>query len=161
MLQAPPLVLQERASLNSQREAEAQAEAAAVSQQRAAARLKLRDRTGMPSPIEQFNADHDLASVLLEYGWQARGGPWYASPFSKSKGASVRVFDQRAVSFTGSDVGQLGKRSEEGWTTYDAWDVFVACEHGGNERAALKDYCARSGYNQSQFSVMMQKWMLS
>jgi len=56
ILSAPPLALQERASLNAQREAEAQAEAAAVSQQRAAERLKQQERTGMVSPIEQFNA---------------------------------------------------------------------------------------------------------
>jgi len=158
MLKAPPLALQERASLNAQREAEAQAEAAAVSQRRAAERLKLRERTGMPTPIEQFNADHDLSSVLLEYGWLTRGGPWYASPLSVSKGASVRVFDQRAVSFTSSDDGQVGKRTAKGHVTYDAWDVFVACEHAGNERAALQDYCERSGYNQLRLKSVIKTW---
>ena len=158
ILQAPPPVLQERASLNAQREAEAQAEAAAVSQQRAAERQKLREHTGMPSPIEQFNADHDLASVLLEYGWLARGGPWYASPFSESKGASVQVFDQRAVSFTSSDDGRVGKVTPNGWVTYDAWDVFVACEHAGNASAALNDYCDRSGYNQLRLKSLIKKW---
>ena len=158
MLQAPPLALQERASLNAQREAKAQAEAAAVSQRRAAERLKLRERTGMPTPIEQFNADHDLTFVLLEYGWLTRGGPWYASPFSVSKGASVRVFDQRAVSFTSSDDGQVGKRTPKGHITYDAWDVFVACEHAGNERAALKEYCERSGYNQLRLKSLIKTW---
>ncbi|WP_334065938.1 hypothetical protein [Nereida ignava] len=159
MLQAPPLALQERASLNAKQEAEAQSEAAAVSQRRAAERLKLREHTGMPSPIEQFNVDHDLTSVLLEYGWLARGGPWFASPFSQSKGASVRVFDQRAVSFTSSDNGRVGKLTPNGWVTYDAWDVFVACEHAGNKRAALKDYCERSGYNAARFSSVIEKWM--
>lgn len=158
ILQTPPLALQERASLHAQRDAEAQAEAATVSQQREAERLKLRERTGMPSPIEQFNADHDLASVLLEYGWLARGGPWYASPFSKSKGASVRVFDQRSVSFTSSDDGRVGKVTPNGWVTYDAWDVFVACEHAGNERTALNDYCDRSGYNQLRLKSLIKKW---
>ena len=158
MLQTPPLVLQERSSLSAQREAEAQAEAAALSQQRAAERQKLRERTGMPSPIEQFNADHDLAAVLLEYGWLARGGPWFASPFSQSKGASVQVFDQRAVSFTSSDDGRVGKVTANGWVTYDAWDVFVACEHAGNQRAALKDYCERSGYDQLRLKSLIKKW---
>ena len=161
MLQAPPLVLQERASLNSQRDAEGQDEEAAVLQERAAARLKLRDRTGMPSPIEQFNADHDLASVLLEYGWLSRGGPWYASPFSQSKGASVRGFDKRVVVVTSRDVCLVGKRTAKGHVTYDAWDVFVACEHAGNERVALKNYCERSGYNAARFSSVIEKWMRS
>ena len=158
MLQAPPLALQERASLNAKQEAEAQSEAAAVSQRRAAERLKLREHTGMPSPIKQFNVDHDLTSVLLEYGWLARGGPWFASPFSQSKGASVRVFDQRAVSFTSSDDGRVGKVTANGWVTYDAWDVFVACEHAGNQRAALNDYCERSGYNQLRLKSLIKKW---
>ena len=158
MLPAPPMAIQERASLNAKKEAEAQAEAAAVSHRRAAERQKLRERTGMPTPIEQFNVDHDLASVLLEYGWLSRGGPWYASPFSVSKGASVRVFDQRAVSFTSSDDGQVGKRTAKGHVTYDAWDVFVACEHAGNERAAIKDYCERSGYDQLRLKSVIKTW---
>ena len=158
ILSAPLLALQERAALNAKREAEARSEAAAVSQRRAAARQKLRERTGMPTPIEQFNADHNLTSVLLEYGWLARGGPWYASPFSQSKGASVQVFDQRAVSFTSSDEGRVGKVTPNGWVTYDAWDVFVACEHDGNERAALNDYCERSGYNQLCLKSLIKKW---
>jgi len=158
MLQTPPLALQERASLNAQIEAEAQSEAANVRQGRAAKRLKLREQTSLPTPIEQFNADHDLKSVLLKYGWLARGGRWYASAFSQSKGTSVRVFDQRAVSFTSSDDGRVGKRTERGWVTYDAWDVFVACEHAGNERAALTDYCERSGYNQLRLHALLSRW---
>ena len=157
MLQVPPLALRERASLNAQIEAEAQSEASNVQQRRAAQRLKLREQASLPTPIEQFNADHDLTSVLLKYGWLARGGPWYASAFSQSKGTSVRVFDQRAVSFTSSDDGRVGKR-KRGWVTYDAWDVFVACEHAGNERAALTDYCERSGYNQLRLHALLSRW---
>jgi len=158
MLQAPPVVLQERASLSAKREVDAQNEAATFTRQRAAERLKVRERTGMPTPIEQFNADHDLASVLLEYGWLSRGGTSYASPFSQSKGAAVHVYDQRAVSFTSSDVGNVGKETASGWVTYDAWDVFVAIEHGGNERAALNDYCERSGYNQLRLRSIVRGW---
>jgi hypothetical protein len=158
MLQAPPLALQERAMLNAQIEAKAQSEAAAVSERRAAARLKLREQPSMPTPIEQFNADHDLTSVLLEYGWLSRGGTSYASPFSKSKGPAVHVYGQRAVSFTSSDDGRVGKRTARGWVTYDAWDVFVACEHAGNERPAITDYCKRSGYNQLRLHALLSRW---
>ena len=77
------------------------------------------------------------------------------------QGASVQVFDQRAVSFTSSDIGNVGKETPNGWVTYDAWDVFVAMQHGGNEPAALKDYCKQSGYNATRFANMMQKWMRS
>lgn len=86
---------------------------------------------------------------------------WQADVLSSSKGASVRVFDQRAVSFTSSDNGRVGKVTPNGWVTYDAWDVFVACEHVGNEREALKDYCERSGYNAARFSSVVEKWMRS
>jgi hypothetical protein len=83
---------------------------------------------------------------------------WFASPFSQSKGASVRVFDQRAVSFTSSDIGNVGKETPRGWVSYDAWDVFVAMEHHGNQIFALSDYCERSGYYQRQLRSIVRKW---
>jgi len=158
MLVSPPRALKAKATQNALQEADANSEATALAHQRAAERFKMRERTGMPSPIEQFNVDHDLTSVMLQYGWLARGGPWYASPFSHSKGASVRVFDQRAVSFTSSDDGQVGKRTPKGWITYDAWDVFVAREHSGNKSAALRDYCVRSGYDQLRLKSLIKAW---
>ena len=112
----------------------------------------------MLSPIEQFNADHDLTQVLLECGWEPRGRAYYASPYSQSKGPSVYVYDQRAVSFTSSDAGQLGKETSNGWTTYDAWDVFVARVHGGSKLAALDNYCEVSGYNQVKLHTIVKKW---
>lgn len=158
-LKHPPAALNAIALQNAKREAAAKLEAAKAAREKAAQRAMHRERTGMLSPIEQFNADNDLSQVLLEYGWEPRGPMWFASPFSQSKGASVRVFDQRAVSFTSSDIGNVGKETPNGWATYDAWDVFVAMQHGGNEPAALKDYCKQSGYNATRFAIMMQKWM--
>jgi len=160
-LKHPPAKLKAIAVQNAEREAAAKLEAEKVAREKAAQRAKQRERTGMLSPIEQFNADHDLSQVLLECGWEPRGHMWFASPFSQSKGASVQVFDQRAVSFTSSDIGNVGKETPNGWVTYDAWDVFVAMQHGGNEPAALKDYCKQSGYNATRFANMMQKWMRS
>jgi len=141
-----------------ERDIEAQAIAAAVAKDRAQQRRKHRKHSVMLSPIEQFNADHDLAQVLLECGWEPRGRACYASPYSQSKGPSVYVYDQRAVSFTSSDAGQIGKETSNGWTTYDAWDVFVAIEHGGSEGAALNDYCERSGYNQLRLRSIVRGW---
>ena len=160
-LKQPPANLKAIAAQNAEREAAAKLEAEKISREKLAQRAKQRERTGMLSPIEQFNADHDLSQVLLENGWEPRGKMWFASPFSRSKGASVRVYDQRAVSFTSSDVGNVGKETPCGWVTYDAWDVFVAMQHGGNEAAALNYYCERSGYNANRFANVMQKWMRS
>jgi len=156
--EVPPAITLAAAETKRQLEA-AQAEAEETARRKAAERRQRREHSGLLSPIEQFNADHDLSQVLLENGWEPRGHMWFASPFSQSKGASVRVFDQRAVSFTSSDVGNVGKETPNGWVTYDAWDVFVAIQHGGNEPAALRDYCERSGYNATRFAIMMQKWM--
>jgi hypothetical protein len=157
-LKQPPAKLKAIALQNAECEAAAKLEAEKVAREKAAQRATLRERTGMLSPIEQFNADHDLSQVLLEYGWEPRGHMWFASPFSQSKGASVRVFDQRAVSFTSSDIGNVGKETPNGWVTYDAWDVFVAMQHGGSEPAALKDYCERSGYNQLRLHSIISGW---
>ncbi|EDZ43920.1 hypothetical protein RB2083_3435 [Rhodobacteraceae bacterium HTCC2083] len=68
------------------------------------------------------------------------------------------MYGQRAVSFTSSDDGRVGKRTARGWVTYDAWDVFVACEHAGNERPAITDYCKRSGYNQLRLHALLSRW---
>lgn len=157
-LSTPPAALVEYATRLAIQVAEAQIAAQEASKQRAAERKLRRDQTGMLSPIEQFNNDHDIEDILLQNGWIPRGPHWFASPFSKSKGTSVHVFDQRAVSFTSSDIGQIGKQTARGWTTYDAWDVFVTCDHGGNEHAALDDYCERSGYNQLRLRNIITKW---
>ena len=76
----------------------------------------------------------------------------------KSAAPSDLVNPWRAVSFTSSDAGQLGKETSNGWTTYDAWDVFVARVHGGSERAALENYCEVSGYNQVKLHTIVKKW---
>lgn len=157
-LSTPPAALIEHATRLAMQVAEAEIAAKKASAARAAERERLRDQTGMLSPIEQFNADHDLEDILIQNGWLPRGPHWFASPFSKSKGTSVHVFDQRAVSFTSSDVGQIGRQTANGWTTYDAWDVFVTFDHGGNEKAALEDYCERSGYNQVRLHNIISTW---
>jgi hypothetical protein len=157
-LSQPPQCLLDMAEQIAQRDVEAQLIAAEVAKDRAQQRRKRREHSEMLSPIEQFNADHDLTQMLLEYGWEPRGRACYASPYSQSKGPSVYVYDQRAVSFTSSDAGQLGKETSNGWTTYDAWDVFVARVHGGSKRAALDNYCEVSGYNQVKLHTIVKKW---
>lgn len=159
-LKQPPANLTDIAAQNAMLEAAAKLEAEKISREKAVQRARQRERTGMLSPIEQFNADHDLSQVLLECGWDPRGQMWFASPFSQSKGASVRVYDQRAISFTSSDVGNVGKETPRGWVTYDAWDVFVTMQHGGIEAAALNDYCERSGYNQLRLRMIVRGWEL-
>jgi hypothetical protein len=157
-LRAVPEAILAAAAETARRAEEARRVAAEVARRRAEERQKQREHTGMLSPIEQFNADHDLTALLLEHGWEPRGHDCFASPYSQSKGPSVYVYGQRAISFTSSDVGQIGRISANGWATYDPWDVFVARVYGGNEAIALIEYRERSGYDQRILQAIIGKW---
>lgn len=137
---------------------EARRVAAEEARRKALERKRLREHANMLSPIEQFNTDHDLVSLLLEHGWMPRGPNRFASPYSQSKGASVYVYDQRAVSFTSSDAGQIGRVTANGWVTYDAWDVYVARVYGGHEAIALIEYREHSGYDQRVLHSILSTW---
>ena len=155
--EVPPAITLAAKKARRQGEA-AQAIAKESALRKAAERRQRRDHNGLLSPIEQFNADHDLTALMLQHGWEPRGGNSFASPYSQSKGPSVYVFDQRAVSFTSSDIGQIGKVSANGWATYDAWDVYVACVFGGNEAVALIEYQDRTGYGNKALRAILGKW---
>lgn len=158
LLQVPEAVAA-RAAANKARRLEAERDAQKATLERAEKNRKLREASGGPSIIETFLAENDLATLMLEHGWLPRGGDWFASPFSQSKGRSVWVTDQRAVSFTSSDAGRIGKTTDNGWTTYDAWDVYVACVHGNNMKMALRAYGEQSGVNQRRFAASIENWM--
>ena len=88
-LSHPPQCLLDLAEQVARRDIAAQAIAAEVAKDRAQKRRKHREHSEMLSPIEQFNADHDLAQVLLECGWEPRGRACYASLFSKQRAISL------------------------------------------------------------------------
>jgi hypothetical protein len=76
-----------------------------------------------PSPIDAFNADNPLSSLMPAYGYKPAGGPHWISPNSKSRSVSVRIFDDLWCSFSESDsaIGRLGSCGSWG----DAFDLFV------------------------------------
>ncbi|QPI84745.1 hypothetical protein I3V23_09120 [Rhodobacterales bacterium HKCCA1288] len=156
-----PEAVAARAATNKAQRLEAEREAKKAALERAEKNRKLSEASGGPSIIETFLAENDLTTLMLEHGWLPRGGDWFASPFSQSKGRSVWVTDQRAVSFTTSDAGRIGKTTDNGWTTYDAWDVYVACVHGNNMRVALLEYRQQCGYEQRALHHMLEMWGLS
>ncbi len=158
-LQHLPEAIAARTAANKAKRLEAERVAKQAALERAEKNRKLREASGGPSVIETFLAEHDLTALMLEHGWLPRGGDWFASPFSQSKGRSVLVMDQRAVSFTSSDVERIGKTTDNGWTTYDAWDVYVACVHGNNLKMALRAYGEQSGFNQRRFAASIENWM--
>ena len=117
---------------------------------------------GVINPIEHFNAHHSLEELMLRYGWLHKFRNWYASPFSKSKGASVCVLGERAVSFTASDEERVGRSAEGKRTTYDAFDIFCAFEHDNDSRKAVRRYAQEAGLNRGKdISMFLKRWGLS
>ena len=114
-----------------------------VREEQAKKRLKERAKRlqdGTLTPIEWFNQNHSLVDLMLKHGFEPRGGNWFASPFSTSKGRSVHVFGDCAISYSGSDVGKLGIETESGRALFDAFSVFKHFECGDSRDKAL-DYC--------------------
>ena len=115
---------------------------------------------GVVNPIEHFNAHHSLEALMLRYGWLHKYRNWYASPFSKSKGASVCVLGERAVSFTTSDEGRVGRSAEGKRTTYDAFDIFCAFEHDNDSQKAVKRYAQEARLNKrDDISIFLRRWV--
>ena len=157
-IHVPPAIVV-RVSANAICRLEAENAAKEATERQTAKRRARAEITAMPSVIEAYLAEHDLTATLLKYGWERRGHDWFASPFSSSKGRSVWVSEQRAVSFTSSDAGALGMLTKNGWVTYDAWDVYTAFEHGGNAVRAVRSYAEHSSYNDRRHAAIIQNWM--
>ena len=135
-----------------------------LERQRATKRAERRSmaEAGVIDPIKHFNAHHALEELMLRYGWIHKFRNWYASPFSKSKGASVCVLGERAVSFTTSDYGRIGRSSDGKRTTYDAFDIFCAFEHDNDVSNAVRDYSRETGLNRrNDISVFLKRWGLN
>jgi len=113
------------------------------------------------SLIQHYNDHHDLHEMFLAHGWIPKGRDVYASPFSQSKGASVYVYGQRAVSFTQSDHGNIGKVTDNGYVTYDSWDVYVAMVHAGSIKDACRAYADESGFNETRAAELTKGWLNS
>ena len=117
-----------------------------VREEQAKKRLKERAKRlqdGTLTSIEWFNQNHSLVDLMLKYGFEPRGGDWYAAPFSNSKGRSVRVFGDYAISFTSSAEGKLGPDKGNrkcNYVPFDAFSVFKHFECGDSQDKAL-DYC--------------------
>jgi len=151
--------LNDRRALLTAQQFEAQKAINKAAQAKAAERKRLFDVTGVLTPVEHFNAHHGIDQVLIKYGWQKlRKG--YASPNSSSKGESVYVENERAFSFTGSDRGVVGHEGPS-CVTYDAFDVYVFGEHGGDYNAAVKAYADEAGLTQQVFQSFYEEFKKS
>jgi predicted P-loop ATPase/pimeloyl-ACP methyl ester carboxylesterase len=103
---------------------------------------RLRLNGNNPSPVEYFNDTHDLEDLMAKYGYDQVTADDWISPNSTTRSAAVRVCNagDRWISLSGSDY-QIGRPHGMG-TSGDAFDLFVAYEHGGNRDAAMQEAVA-------------------
>jgi hypothetical protein len=106
---------------------------------KAAERPKLGDG---PTPVERFNAANSVADLLERYGYARLGATdnW-RSPHQTSGSYATRDYGDHWVSLSGSDASAgLGQPSKSGARCGDAFDLFVAYEHGGRFEDAVRAY---------------------
>lgn len=135
--------LAERAAERALAEAAA-AEARAVAAERKAAR----EATGLASPIDEFNARHDVEALLEKYGFtnepsawgRGRGGNNWQSPYQRT-GYATRCFGDYWVSLSGKDAAAgLGQPAKSGGRWGDAFSLFAHFEQGGDVLKAVAAY---------------------
>ena len=90
---------------------------------------------GQLSPIDEFNAAHDVRSILTAHGYRAKDGR-YIAPSSASGMAGVVVLAgddgrERVYSHHTTDALADGM-------AHDAFDLFRLLAHGGDEWAAIQ-----------------------
>jgi hypothetical protein len=94
------------------------------------------------SPVDAFNAAHDLESLLERYGYSraGRSNDW-RSPMQSSGSYATRCFGDYWISLSESDAAaDLGQASANGARFGDAFDLYCHFEHGGDFRKAVAAY---------------------
>lgn len=119
--------------------AEAQAEAKVRREKRE--RERLANQVG-ESPVDAFNAAHDVEDLLQRYGYTREGSSnHWRSPQQTSRSFATRCDGDHWVSLSGSDAAAgIGKASRSGCRYGDAFDLFVFYEHRGDFTAAVRAY---------------------
>ena len=113
------------------------AEAKAKAAERAAQRA-LQSGDEDDNPMIWFNSKNDVEELMLRYGY-TKVGRDFKTPQSTSGSYAVRIFDQVWLSLSDSDVGSgLGRASDSGYCSGDAYDLFVHYEHQGDNTAAWR-----------------------
>jgi RecA-family ATPase len=110
--------------------------------QRAERRQKFPDQV---SPVDAFNADHDIEDLFARYQYERRGSSrHYRSRYQTSPSFATQNFLSHWVSLSGSDAAAgVGKSKSLGENSYcwgDAFDLFVHYEHDGDFDKAVRAY---------------------
>jgi hypothetical protein len=95
------------------------------------------------SVIETYNAGTSTAALLEQYGYKRKPRSLidWRSPYQQSDSYATRVFpDGRFVTLSASDIAAgIGRPARGGAASFgDAFDLFTAYEHRGDQRAAIK-----------------------
>jgi putative DNA primase/helicase len=96
------------------------------------------------SVIDQFNAAHDLSTVLEAYGYR-RTGKRFASPDTHHAPGLVLLDDGRVYCHHAGDALGDGK-------PHDVFDIFTVFEHAGDTRAAVRAAARILGLDQGRTS---------
>ena len=133
----------------------ARREAAAQRAKKAAGRPKVAEGATL---IDRFNAANRIGDLLDRYGYMRLGQTdRWQSPHQTSGSFATRDFGDHWVSLSGSDADLgLGSASARGDRFGDAFDLYVAYEHGGDPDAAIQafaDECDQHDVS-AMFAVM-------
>lgn len=115
---------------------------AAEARQRREQRLADQQSAGIvgAAVVARWNAAVPLEAALAQYGYLNRPGTndW-RSPLQTGKTYGTRIYGDRAVSVSWSDAAAGLGRPTDGWhISFDAFDLFVHFEHGGNYAKAVR-----------------------
>lgn len=95
------------------------------------------------SVIAVFNSATPVSTLLEQYGYRRKPRSLvdWRSPFQQSESYATRVYDDRRfVTLSASDIAAgIGRKAAGGAAACgDAFDLFCAFEHKGNQRAAMR-----------------------
>jgi hypothetical protein len=135
----------QRRDATRQKRIKAEAKAAAWSEAKAR-----QAPTDASSIVDAFNQAHEVADLLVRYGFtQAGSSNDYRSPFQSSGSYATRCYGSYWISLSASDAAQgLGKDTKTGQRFGDAFDLFVYFDHSGGDagfKAAIKSYAQEIG----------------
>ena len=103
--------------------------------------LRKRVQSEGTSVIDAYNAAHNMAALLTQFGYRQTAKDRFLSPNSKTGFAGVILFeDGTAYSHHASDPFDSAH-------SFDCFELYTQCEHAGNVREAVKAAAAYLNLN--------------
>lgn len=106
----------------------------------AVARAQKREASGNSElPGEHYCDTVSVAQALAAHGYENAGGENWIAPDSTSGSAAMRDYGTHWV-YLGSSLNSMGQDGKNGGRWGDAWDIHVWHAHGGDMKAAAREY---------------------